>query len=407
MSHIELKHKEDCCGCGACAASCPVNAIVMKADEAGFMFPNVDPLICLNCGRCIKACAFHDAPKARPMEVYAATNASLQDCLLSSSGGIFPAAARLILNKGGVVFGASLEFLDGHRLLKHCAASTEMELSKLRGSKYAQSDLTGCFQQVKKQLDSGKKVLFSGTPCQISALKRYVGKGNDNLYTIDIICHGVPNQKIFYSYLDTLSKRIQCSIEQFSFRDKHNSWGHCIGINYRDVNGKRKHRVIASQLSSYYYLFLKGLLSRESCHQCPFAGKERVGDLTLGDYWGVEKEHPEYLKENGGKFNQKYGVSVVLINSSKGQQLFYEIAPSILYEKSEFECAAKHNQNLNKVHPIDSRYKEIQKAFVQNGYEGVERCYRQIIGISYYILKIKTMIPYSFKGKIKWLIGRR
>lgn len=219
---IQIKNKDDCCGCTACASICPKDAITMEPDALGFKYPKVDLEKCIDCGLCEKVCAFNDnydkSLNLPQPDAYAARHKDMHEIETSRSGAAFIAISDRILEKGGVVYGAG--FADHFRVV-HKRATTKEERDEFKGSKYVQSDLTGVFRQVKKDLKEGLTVLFSGTPCQTSGLASYVGKKlRENLILVDIVCHGVPGPYMWRDYLDYLEKKQGSKICLVNFRDK-------------------------------------------------------------------------------------------------------------------------------------------------------------------------------------------
>lgn len=304
MTIVLFENKKSCCGCGACVNVCPKGAITMKSDELGYSYPVVDSSRCVSCGACKKVCSYqNEVSFHQPIRSYAAVN-KIQDQLeKSASGGVFVAVATYFLEKGGVVFGASLDFEDGHPIAHLICIEEVSQLGHVQGSKYVQCAVDQTYKQAKQYLEAGKKVLFSGTPCQIAGLYGYLRKDYNNLWTIDLICHGVPNLNFFDNYLSMEGKRrggIPCG---YSFRDKKRGWGINTRLDLKAPCGREKRIYIPARLTSYNTLFLDGDIYRENCYECPYARKERVSDITIGDYWGIECEHPELLKQT--KFDEK------------------------------------------------------------------------------------------------------
>lgn len=301
MSSIVLfDDKKDCCGCGACMNVCPKNAIRMAEDEVGFVYPEIDQNLCIGCGACKKACGYQMQPMMQKSEaVYAA--ASNDDNLLrkSASGGAFAVLAENVLKKGGVVYGAALPLENGKLEPKHLRIDTVERLTELQGSKYVQSAIGDTYAQAKKDLLDGKSVLFSGTPCQIAGLKQYLKKDYENLLTVDIICHGVPSKRFFQSFMEDYGKKLGGTITEFYFRDKSKGQGMITRSVYKNKNGEQQEKIIVGNLLSYFNFFLRSFTYRKNCYSCPFASEKRVGDLTLGDFWGFHEEYPSYDEKQG------------------------------------------------------------------------------------------------------------
>lgn len=315
------KRPEECCGCGACAAKCPKQAILMKPDELGFLYPHIDYNKCVDCGICVKTCKFsqdNDGRNHLPLEVYGGRLKDKVEVAKSQSGGAFYAIACKFIESDGVVYGASLL---NDLSVKHIRVTTHDELEKLRGSKYIQSNLNGIFHQVKQDLKDNKKILFSGTPCQVSGLKSFVsGERNINmLFTIDLVCHAVPSPKIFDDYVQWIEKKYNKKVLSCNFRDKKFGWGsHEETFIFAD-----KSSVSDSILRKLFY---QHLIVRESCHNCPFSNLNRHSDITVGDYWG--------WKRISTNFCDNKGVSLFLINTEKGDALFNAAKDLLEYERS-------------------------------------------------------------------------
>lgn len=394
---ILYKNREDCCGCGACVNICPRTAINMVEDEYGFLYPQIDESKCVRCQKCKTVCAFQNVKeKNEPLETYAAISKNREQASQSASGGIFAALATQVIQEGGIVFGAAFSENYG---VAHRGIEDVEHLFFLQGSKYVQSKIGNTYQQAKGYLEKGKKVLFSGTPCQIAGLKSFLGKKYVNLLTVDIICHGVPSEKIFLSYLHSLEKKYGGKIKYFTFRDKRIGWG----INGRVVfdveNRKNKSIRLWQSGSSYLYYFIRGWLYRENCYRCKYAGRNRPGDITLGDYWGIEKQHPEFLSSGWDEGN---GISVIVVNTEKGQNILGELK-KIECKQSQFEKAAVANGQLK--HPSEKgKRNEILELYKKNGWGALEKRYKKKIGIKKYSSQIKYVIPKRLKRWLKAIV---
>lgn len=307
---MNVTQKSDICtGCSMCAAICPTSAIQMQTDEHGFLHPTVDAAKCTDCSLCIRKC-----PISAPPQVSAHTDiltGYAEDEMLlptSSSGAIFPVLAAEIIHRGGIVFGAAFnENFD----VVHTAAETLSELSALCSSKYVQSRIPAdCYLQVKKALVDGRRVYFSGVPCQIAALKSYLGREYKTLITQDTACHSVPSPMVWTDYAAALEKQHGGKLTSFSFRNKSNGWEdyHI----YAAFDNDKEFRQSAAE-NPYQRGFLKGLYSRNSCFLCRFKGIERCSDITLADYWGVKGIQPEAYNSQG--------TSLILLHSDKGRAL--------------------------------------------------------------------------------------
>lgn len=296
--------RADCSGCAACANICPKNAITMTRDAEGFAYPKINADLCIKCGRCDAACPALNF-KEKTVEALPATFAAIDpDEKIrrhSSSGGVFTALSEIILREGGVVFGAAF---DKNWHVFHTAARTLDELEKLRGSKYVQSQIGDVYRQVKDALKS-TKVLFSGTPCQCAGLKHFLGGDNENLLTVDIICHGTPSPAVWENYIGEFGYAHE--VAHVNFRSKRNGWSVShVEINFFDQGYYL--RPLSQEI--YGKLFLSGLSERPSCHACKFRFPSGQSDLTLGDAWGIQKFAPDMFDNRG--------VSVVFIHTTKG-----------------------------------------------------------------------------------------
>ena len=261
------------------------------------------------------------------------------------------------------------------------------------------------YKNVEKDLNEGRLVLFSGTPCQISALNSYLkNQEKNNLFTVDIICHGTPSAKLFDDYLKQIEKNINGKIVDFKFRDKSGGWGLKGSIIYQNKRNQLRKKLLPVQLSSYYTLFLDSETYRENCYSCKYAGKKRTGDITLGDYWGVEDEHPEILAENGGRLDKSMGISCVLINTKKGQQLLDCLDEKIERVPSSYEKIAKRNNQLKCPSSHSIVRDTIFKLYEQKGYPAIERWYFKRLGIKRYVYKIWNYIPRKAQIFIKKIV---
>lgn len=329
-----------CCGCSACAAACTHDSIRMEADSDGFAYPVIDPDTCVDCGACRRTCPASpdnrdSTPLHPPESVLAAWN--LDDTIRrqSSSGGVFTPVAELILADGGVVIGASFE---DELVLRHVEVESPLELERLRGSKYLQSELPhALLRRIRTVLASGRKVLFTGTPCQVAGLRRFIRKESPNLVCVDILCHGVPSSRLFRKQL--AHEGIPPSeTTGYAFRDKSRGWkSYSTGPIPRRGIGRR--RVATSD--PFMIAFLRDYALRSSCYSCPFAQTSRTGDLTLGDFWGVHRSHPHLDLDDKG-------TSLVLVGTDKGRQILDSIGHRIFQESVPIESAFNGNPILSR-----------------------------------------------------------
>lgn len=327
-----LPYKE-CTGCAACYNICPQNAITMKLDENGFYKAKVEHKKCVECNLCVKTCPVNSPcyNNNQEPETYAYM-ASDEIREKSSSGGVFHNLARTVLSRGGAVCGVAYkdDFTTQHILVED-----EEDLKKLRGSKYVMSDVGNVYREIRKKLDEGKRVLFSGCPCQVAGLNAYLGERakDENLLMVDLICHGIPSVKAFKKYIADMHANRE--IDYIGYKEKEYGWHASMTIDFS--NGERYNS--PCEKDAYFWSYLSGVNKNESCGSCKFARIPRQGDITIGDFWGIAK----YKKElNDGK-----GTSVVLINNAKGQKYFDEIKNCAkLVEKTPLDAAVGGNANL-------------------------------------------------------------
>lgn len=307
---INIKNKQDCCGCSACAQRCPKQCITMAEDDEGFLYPQVDSSKCVDCHLCEKVCpVINKKEKQEPLKAYATKNIDENVRMQSSSGGIFSIFAKSTIKQGGVIFGARYD--KGWNVV-HGYTETIEGLAAFRGSKYVQSNIKRSFFEVKRFLESGRKVLFSGTPCHVAGLKLFLRKEYDNLLTLEIACHGVPSPKVWHNYLTELTDLNKISIiKSINFRDKKYGWnGYHFSATYINKNGKTVNMSMPHGDNPFYRGFLNHLYVRPSCYQCPAKSGRSKADITIADFWGIDKLYPP-LDDNKG-------YSIVCANTDKG-----------------------------------------------------------------------------------------
>lgn len=325
--------KNKCCGCMACKYVCPKQAIVIKTDSKGFAYPVIDKNKCVECGKCSTVCSFNNGVSANNFEkkVFAVKNNDIDERMKSSSGGVFGLLAKYIFDNGGVVYGAAYTAND---TVSHIRC--DGNVGKLYGSKYVQSNMDGVYGKIKIDLDDGKKVLFSGTPCQVAQVKSLFEKYCDQLYLVEVICHGVPSPGIFKEHIKYCEKKSGKKVDSFLFRMKD---GRC---------KNQKSRVVFSDgsisdekyIGVYFNIFNENYILRESCFSCPYACTDRKSDITIGDFWGINDCLP--------KFDDGYGVSATLVNSKRGEELFGAIENCVDAIETDLESVAAHNPNLKR-----------------------------------------------------------
>lgn len=372
-----FKEKSDCCGCTACMNICPKSAISMQTDEKGFKYPVIDNNKCIECGACKRVCAFQNGidNKSRNLEnifVYAAKNSSDNIRKTSASGGAFTPISDYVLENNGLVVGAVFE--EGFNV-KHTTVTTKEEREKIKGSKYVQSNLGFIFKDVKKNLVNNKLVLFTGTPCQVAALRKYLNKDYENLILCDIICHGVPSPLIFKDYLDSQKKKYKKNIKSVCFRDKQMKWtSQAVSITFED-NSKY---IKPHGEDEYRIMFTKDYLLRPSCFECKYPNLNRPSDITIGDFWGIHKVMPDFADD--------MGVSLILVNTPKGEKIFNSVKDKfVLKESNKTDCLQRNLQQPSKK---PEKYNEFWKEYSAKGYRYVAKKYSSQ-GIKF---KIKRVI---------------
>lgn len=394
--------KKNCCGCACCVNVCPQKAIQMVEDEYGFKYPTIDKSKCINCGLCKKNCRYQmqDKDMHNCEKVFAAITENTELIQKSASGGVFANIAKNFIKDNGIVYGCAMNYINEKLKVEHIRVDSEKELIKLQGSKYVQSDMGDTYKQVKTDLKEGKKVLFSGTPCQVDAVKEYLKKENtENLYCIDIICHGVPSNKMFNEYINLIENKYKGNIVDFKFRDKTKNWGLNALAIIKNSDGKVKRVLIPSYNSSYYQLFLDSHIYRENCYNCPYADSKRVGDITIGDYWKVENEHSAELKEN--KININNGVSCILVNNNIGKDLIEKYGDFLNYFKSCFEKVSKHNAQLLKPSGGKQARDKILEIYKLHGYVAVDKLYWKRNIKKILVKKCWYKLPLKIREKIR------
>lgn len=326
---INIKEKHNCCGCSACVSICGRSAIELKEDQEGFLYPSINEEDCVDCGLCDRVCPIlrYDVKRTsqtKPM-IYAVHHRDSVIWRTSSSGGVFSALADYVLSQHGCVFGAAY---NNDFQVTHIKIEDKEHVKALRGSKYVQSNTTGIYEKVRAELRSGRLVLFSGTPCQVEGLKGFLLKHYDNLITVDLVCHCVASPKIFSDYIELLHRKKGGRIRTINMKDKTLGWGNQkIRIDFEDGTTWFNN----PETNLWGELFYSQLISRPSCHMCRFANLERPGDITIGDFWGIERSHPT--------FHDRRGISLVLLNTDKGIKVFDPVKESCNYISCiEDEC---------------------------------------------------------------------
>lgn len=353
---LEAQHKNiadtKCVGCGACKAACPTDAVSLHPDIEGFLKADINTSKCIDCGMCHKVCSALNEPQKNETADTFAFKADDELRKKSASGGAFAALATKILEDGGVCYGA---VQNNDFSVCHVRCDNFELLSKLQGTKYVQSNMSDCFENIKNDMENGLTVLFSGTPCQVDSLKKYVKtkKINDeNLYLCDIICHGVSAPAVFKDFISWLESHYKSSIKSYEFRSKKISWrGNSCYVTLADGRELKNDRFASSFMNVYY----SGRITRESCYECKYTSLNRVSDITIGDFWGLENAFPE--------FEDALGVSMVMVNTKKGQGLF-ELINGV---KEKADISKAKQPQLHKPCDKPSDREQSREMYSQNG----------------------------------------
>ncbi len=325
-----------CTGCGACFQICSQSAISMTANEEGFLYPHIDAALCNDCGLCRRTCPVNRTVQAAPAaehKVYACYSKEEDMRARSSSGGVFTELALSILREHGVVFGA--EF-DGDFRVRHSFVDNELDLDGLRRSKYVQSDTETTFCEVRAFLKEGRRVLYCGTPCQIAGLKAYLNREDPKLLTCDLACHGVPSPKVWGMYLGYIRDKYRNTIKDVSFRDKSTGWN---DSSMRiDFEGGRRY-MDRVRRETFFIGFGKSVFNRKSCFDCRFRIDHTKADITLADFWGIDRQEDKEYSDNKG-------VSLVIAHSAAGEEALSRIANQLFMEERNLDEAVKYNPRL-------------------------------------------------------------
>ena len=371
---INLSNKSDCCGCSACYSICPHHAIEFSTDQEGFFYPVFDKNLCVECGLCEKVCPvihYKTEPKTGNPIIYSAINTNEKQYMQSSSGGIFILLCEYIIAKGGIVCEA---IYDNNFMVKHSFAKTLDECINFQSSKYVQSDIRSIYPKIKALLKENIPILFSGTPCQVAGLKLFLRRKYDNLYTIDLICHGVPSPQIFQDYLNFIKGKNQISC--INMKSKSNKKGTAIKIDF--TNGKYIRQTLKTDL--WNKLYFNHYIIRPSCHDCQFTHYNRAGDITIGDSWGINKYYPN--------FHPDKMTSLLLINNSKGSFLYGKIS-----------------ERMDKIKITKEESWQPQLQYPTNKSIERENFWKDYIKYGFYYIA-KKYIGYTFFERIKFQIKR-
>ena len=330
MINITQDNKKDCCGCTACASACPKNCIKMIEDNEGFKYPQLDKALCVDCGLCEKVCPIinTNSDKKPPVQAFILRNNNPDIVKVSTSGGAVSAISEVILGENGIIFGGAF---DSNFDVCHRCAETVDEIKIFRSSKYVQSDLGDTYAKVKNQLESGRRVMFAGTPCQVEGLYNYLRKPYDNLFLVDFVCRAVPSPLVWKKYRELMSDKYKSEITYANFREKTYGY-HSANLTLRFKNGKKS---IENTKTDYMLKsFFDGMSARPSCYDCSFRKVSRVSDLTVFDCWNISRYVPELADDDKG-------YTAVIVQSEKGREMLKKIEDKTVQYKADIDLLIK------------------------------------------------------------------
>ena len=396
-TYLDDKKSISCCGCESCSQICPQQCITMEFGDDGFAYPVIDKSKCTECNLCRQVCPIVDAKKAPRSEqsqiCYYGWHQSAAIRYESTSGGAFSAIAEQVLEENGFIYGA----MYGDALnVCHGEVQKRDDLGKLRQSKYVQSEIGTCYTEIRKQLRDNKKVLFCGTPCQVHGLRTFLRKTYENLLLVDFVCHGVTSPKLFKRYIDSLERKYNSKVKRIRFRDKV-TIGNFSSLAFTTIEFENR-RKISSEINSYLIAYMHGLMQRESCEGCPYATVYRWSDITIADFWGIEK-FVANISEESDK-----GISLLLINSGKGKDILSRMKERMSLHPIDI-AAALNGKNQQLVRPVMKHPLKLQ--FYRDASSmSMESALVKCIGVKNYFKLVVGMI----KNRIKIILpksGRR
>ncbi len=362
--------RELCTGCCVCETVCPTGAIKMKEHPKGYMIPEIDVKRCISCGKCERYCntVLNFKKIKKTAYVAYAKDKMIRDS--SASGGMFQILARYTILKGGIVFGAGILYENNHIEIRHLSAETEEELYPLLNSKYVESNCSGIYTKVLKELKKGRMVLYSGTSCQIEGLKRYLqGKEYSNLYTIDLICHGVPGRYLYHNYISYLEEKYKSKITGFSFRNK--KLDDLFTERIQFIDGEK---AVQWKKSPYYRMFFEEQSYRDCCYQCQYSSVHKPSDITLGDYFEVNQDYPELFKQ--GEILEKVGnPSSVIIHTAQGVKLIDECREHIRVHEVDVDRVQLSHRQLCIPSVYTHQRERLFKLYKEGGFKAIQQYY--------------------------------
>ena len=365
---MNLCKKELCTACGACVSKCPKGCISYKTDKYGFEYPYIDRDTCVNCGKCNEVCHVINSPvKKQPLKAYAAWSKDSDDRKTSTSGGIASVFYDRILSDGGCCFGAEFD----NNLNAVISGYNDSRVKRFKKSKYVHSDMADSYSRVKEQLENNSNVIFIGLPCQAAALKTYLNKDYEKLTVVDIVCHGVPPKAYLRSHIDYINQKTEKIADNVDFRENSSYFFKTF------KNGKLLYKKHCFE-DTYLYAFNKTLSFYESCYRCVYSCGERCSDITIGDFWGLGEEKPfEH------SFNEP--VSLILVNTEKGESFFDSVKSSVFCEQRDISEAVKRNDNLK----FPSKRNGKRDKFLENYTKyGFEKSVRSLYRMNFFVNKI-------------------
>jgi len=388
---IELIDNTQCTGCKVCGDICPVEAITYREGMDGFYYPHIDFEKCIECGLCYRKCPVVNECGVENKDVIKCFGAKSKDentRYMSTSGGFFSELAIQWINNGGIIVGAEY---DKDNQVIHTYETSVEGIEKLRQSKYVQSDTKDIYKKVKTFLEDGKKVLFSGTPCQVEGLMLFLGKTYDNLITMDFVCCGICSPGIYNKYLSELEKKYKSKVKRVWFKNKQQGWRN-IGTQIDFENGKKYFNIGSRDL--FMLSFVTDALSmRLSCEKCKYRKLPHNSDIMVGDFWGIEKVN--------STFDDDKGLSAIMINSKRGLELFDEIKDKLEYFETNTRDISKGNFTIYKPKSINPNRDAFLKCVQEYGFKKAMKKYSSYSGLN----KVRTDIFY-FKGKIKKILRK-
>ena len=378
-----------CVGCFSCEYVCPKKAISFKKKEFGFIYPIIDRTKCINCGLCVERCTISKIDKNNvKSSCFSYISPNKDELKCSSSGGAFFNIAKSFIKDDCIVYGC---VMDESRRVVHERADRIEDLHKFQGSKYVQSDIRNVYKLIKNDLDNKEKILFCGTPCQVNAIKLVFAKHLDNLYLIDLVCHGVPSNEFFRKYIENIEKVNNSRIGKIFFRKKYSEKSHEKTNFYESFKiSNNKTVVLPYYKSLYYHSFLKEISYRESCYSCSFADLQRVGDITLGDFWG--------LYETSNNKKNTLGCSLILVNSKKGEVMINELKG---IAKEDISIAVSNNKQLTTPATKTKYHSELLKLYENNDFCDIVKWWKKRFRKDRFISFMKYHCPLFVKRLIK------